>query len=108
MSMLECYEPSEIAWSVLERAADLFLDVSEAGGGRRHAHTREPRWRGPGAGDRRIRRRRARRSRGGGGRSPPCARVPGSGRDARVLLFGTEGATDPELYESLVGAALHA
>ncbi len=27
------------------------------------------------------------------------------GRDSRVLLFGTEGATDPELYRSIVGRA---
>jgi diaminopropionate ammonia-lyase len=25
------------------------------------------------------------------------------GPDSRVLVFGTEGATDPEIYESMVG-----
>lgn len=28
----------------------------------------------------------------------------GLGPDARVLVFGTEGDTDPELYRELVGA----
>ncbi|MFQ3622935.1 MAG: pyridoxal-phosphate dependent enzyme, partial [Acetobacteraceae bacterium] len=34
---------------------------------------------------------------------PDAARALGLGADSRVLLFGTEGATDPELYARLVG-----
>ncbi|WP_029007783.1 diaminopropionate ammonia-lyase [Azospirillum halopraeferens] len=34
---------------------------------------------------------------------PPARAKLGLGPDARVLVFGTEGATDPDLYEELVG-----
>jgi diaminopropionate ammonia-lyase len=34
---------------------------------------------------------------------PELAAALGLGRESRVLVFGTEGATDPELYEDLVG-----
>jgi diaminopropionate ammonia-lyase len=32
----------------------------------------------------------------------------GLGPDSRVLLFGSEGATDPELYTKLVGRSAEA
>jgi len=34
---------------------------------------------------------------------PQIADTLGLGADSRVLLFGTEGATDPEVYERIVG-----
>ena len=36
---------------------------------------------------------------------PALAEALGLGPDSRVLVFGTEGATDPELYEKIVGHA---
>jgi len=36
---------------------------------------------------------------------PALAEALGLGPDSRVLVFGTEGATDPELYEKIVGRA---
>lgn len=36
-------------------------------------------------------------------RNPELKRTLGLNRDSRVLLFATEGATDPEIYEQLVG-----
>ncbi len=36
---------------------------------------------------------------------PALATALGLGPDSRVLVFGTEGATDPELYEKIVGRA---
>ncbi|HEY5720468.1 MAG TPA: diaminopropionate ammonia-lyase, partial [Gammaproteobacteria bacterium] len=35
--------------------------------------------------------------------APALARALRLDRHSRVLLFGTEGATDPELYAELVG-----
>ena len=34
---------------------------------------------------------------------PEIARALGLGPTSRLLVFGTEGATDPELYAELVG-----
>jgi diaminopropionate ammonia-lyase len=34
---------------------------------------------------------------------PAASRALGLGADSRVLLFGTEGATDPALYARIVG-----
>lgn len=39
---------------------------------------------------------------------PAAARALGLGADSRVLLFGTEGATDPALYASIVGRTAEA
>ncbi len=36
---------------------------------------------------------------------PALAEALGLGTDSRILVFGTEGATDPELYEKIVGRA---
>lgn len=107
MSMLECYEPSEIAWSVLERSADLFLDVPEQAAidaMRTLAH--------PHDGDPAL----VIGESGAAGLAgltavatdPRMRERAGLDSSSHVLLFGTEGATDPELYETLVGAALNA
>jgi diaminopropionate ammonia-lyase len=39
---------------------------------------------------------------------PAASRALGLGADSRVLLFGTEGATDPALYASIVGRTAEA
>jgi diaminopropionate ammonia-lyase len=39
---------------------------------------------------------------------PPLARALGLDAHARVLVFGTEGDTDPELYTRIVGRSAEA
>jgi len=39
---------------------------------------------------------------------PQMAATLGLDSDSRVLLFGSEGATDPELYTKLVGRSAEA
>jgi diaminopropionate ammonia-lyase len=104
MAMLECYEPSLVAWRILSRKADAFMTVGEddaAEAMRRLAR--------PVAGDPAI----------VAGESG-CAGLAGLrkaaadasarstlGLDAnsRVLLINTEGATDQKRYEEIVGCA---
>jgi len=104
MSMLECFEPSPIAWRILERAADFFIDVDEQAAIEAMKMLAYPQGGDPelvigesGAA-------------GLAGLAGICAddnmrAQIGLGADARVLLFGTEGATDATLYEQLVGKA---
>ncbi|UVF18135.1 diaminopropionate ammonia-lyase [Microvirga terrae] len=102
MAMLECYEPSLVAWRVLRRVADAFMTVDEddaVGAMRRLAR--------PAGSDPAIV---AGESGGVGLAGLVCAAAdPGSrvalGLDeaSRVFLINTEGATDPERYADLVG-----
>ena len=102
MAMLECYEPSLVAWRVLSHVADGFMTVDEndaVGIMRRLAK--------PVGGDPAI----VSGESGGVGLAgliKACAN--GGLRDklrlgstARVLVFNTEGATDARQYEALVG-----
>jgi diaminopropionate ammonia-lyase len=102
MAGLSCAEPSPLAWTILERGADAFMAIPDA--------TIAPAMRalaehgivggesgvaglaalGLAAGD------------------PGMRRALGLDAASRVLLFGTEGATDPELYAALVGRAADA
>lgn len=102
MAMLECYEPSLVAFRVLERAADGFMTVDEDDAlsvMRRLAH--------PVVGDPPV----VAGESGGVGlagaiavlRDPALAKQIGLGPEARLLVINTEGATDPALYERLVG-----
>ncbi|PSC04720.1 diaminopropionate ammonia-lyase [Alsobacter soli] len=102
MAMLECYEPSLIAWRVLSRAAEAFMTVEEE-----DAVAIMNRLARPGAGDPAI----VAGESGGVGLAGlvRAAADPGA-RSAlrldsasRVLVFNTEGATDPQLYAKLVG-----
>lgn len=102
MAMLECYEPSRVAWRVLARAADAFMTVDE--GDAVAAMNRLAR---PAGGDPVI----------VGGESgvaglaglTRAATIPELGaklaldRSSRVLVINTEGATDPVRYAELVG-----
>lgn len=102
MAGLACGEVSELAWAVLERGATDFVTVPDA------------------AAENAMRL----LAKGGCGDAPfvqgesgvaglagllaaagnPAARDGlGLGADAKVLLIGTEGATDPELFERIVG-----
>jgi len=102
MAMLECYEPSPLAFRVLERVADGFMTVEEQDAPavmRRLAH--------PVAGDPAV----VAGESGGVGlagamavlRDPALAARIGLGPAARLLVIISEGATDPAVYASIVG-----
>lgn len=102
MAMLECHEPSPVAWRVLARAADAFMTVDEA-----DAIAVMNRLARPVGGDPAIV---AGESGGVGLAGLICAAANPDvrarlGLDAasRVFVVNTEGATDPERYQELVG-----
>lgn len=102
MAMLECYEPSMLAWDILSRLAEAYMTVrdddaiaamkklaaAEQGAGRVIAGES-----------------------GGAGlagllaaaANPDHRQLLGLDANSRVLLFNTEGATDPSIYQSLTG-----
>lgn len=102
MAMLECYEPSLVAFRVLSRVADGFMTVEED-----TAPEVMRRLANPVAADPPV----VAGESGGAGlagvmavlRDAAAAKRIGLGPEARVLVFNTEGATDPELYTSIVG-----
>ena len=102
MAMLECYAPSLVALRILSRLADGFLLVDEDA-----APEVMRRLAAPVAGDPAV----VAGESGGAGlaglltvlRDPALAARIGLGPAARVLVINTEGATDPELYESITG-----
>jgi diaminopropionate ammonia-lyase len=104
MAMLECYEPSRVAWRILSRAADAFMTVDDE-----DAIAVMRRLAFPLGGDPAI----IAGESGGVGlaglikaaNDPALRDQIGLGPDARVFLINTEGATDPALYETLVGVA---
>jgi diaminopropionate ammonia-lyase len=102
MAMLECYEPSLIAWRILSRTADAFMTVEEEDAVAAMIRLARPSGRDPAivAGE------------SGGAGLAGLVRVAsdkrwreilGLGPAARVLLINTEGATDPERYRELTG-----
>jgi diaminopropionate ammonia-lyase len=104
MAMLDCYEPSPIAFRVLARVADAFMTVDED-----DAVAAMNALAKPVAGDTAIV---AGESGGVGLAGLMCAVADPAIRAAlkldansRVLVFVTEGATDPERYRDLTGLA---
>lgn len=102
MAMLECYEPSLVAWRILSRVADAFMTVEDS-----EAISVMQRLASPIDGDPAIV-----AGESGGVGLAALIQVAGNqalretvrlGPDARVFLINTEGATDPVLYERLVG-----
>lgn len=102
MAMLECHEPSVIALRVLDRVADGFMQVSEDEPPVAMRLLAEPL-----PGDPAV-------VAGESGcvglagllhvlGDPALAERIGLGATARVLVINTEGATDPALYERIVG-----
>ena len=102
MAMLECYEPSRVAWRILARGADAFMTVEEADSVsvmKRLAHSLP--------GDPAI----VAGESGGVGLAgllaalgdPAARRALRLDRSSRVFVINTEGATDPAKYEELVG-----
>ncbi|MDP9811499.1 diaminopropionate ammonia-lyase [Rhizobium tibeticum] len=104
MAMLECYEPSLVAWRVLSRVADGFMTVDEA-----DAVYVMNRLANPVCGDPAI----VAGESGGVGLAgllkavadPSIKAALSLDRHSRIFLVNTEGATDPGKYEEIVGLA---
>ena len=102
MAMLECYEPSLVAWRVLSRVADAFMTVNEE-----DAVAAMNRLARPDGDDPAI----VAGESGGVGfaalskaaADPDLRAALGLGASSRILLINTEGATDPARYTELVG-----
>lgn len=102
MAMLECYEPSLVAWRILSRKADAFMTVSEenAADTMRQLAT-------PEGGDPAI----VAGESGGAGlagllqalASNEARAKLGLDASSRVFVINTEGATDRARYEAIVG-----
>ncbi len=102
MAMLECYDPSLVAWRILKHVADVFMTVDEE-----DAIAAMNRLARPSGNDPAI----VAGESGGAGfagliraaTTPGIRAAIGLDENARILLFNTEGATDPERYTELVG-----
>lgn len=102
MAMLECYEPSLVAWRVLSRVADAFITVDEEDAVAVMNRLARPLGNDPAivAGES-----------GGAGlagllRAATDREARASlhlGEASRIFVINTEGATDPERYAELVG-----
>lgn len=103
MAMLECYEPSLLAWRVLTRKADAFMTVSEEDAADAMRCLARPNGDDPAivagesgcaglAGLRRIMANTTDRA------------ALGLDTSSRVFVINTEGATDHSRYEAIVGA----
>ena len=102
MAMLECYEPSPLAWRVLSRAADAFMTVEDDAAVAAMNRLARPKGSDPAvvAGE------------SGGAGLAGAVHAAGDaqmraqlGIDASSRIFAviTEGATDPQRYRELVG-----
>ncbi|WP_331374626.1 diaminopropionate ammonia-lyase [Sinorhizobium chiapasense] len=102
MAMLECYDPSLVAWRVLKHVADVFMTVDE-----QDAIAAMNRLARPSGNDPAI----VAGESGGAGLAglvraatiPAVRAAIGLDETSRVLLFNTEGATDPARYAEFVG-----
>jgi diaminopropionate ammonia-lyase len=102
MAMLECYEPSLVAWRVLSRVADAFMTVDEEDAVAVMNRLARPAGNDPAivAGES-----------GGVGLAgliraaadPGIRAALGLSEASRVFVINTEGATDPARYTELVG-----
>lgn len=102
MAMLECYEPSLVAWRILSHAADAFMTVEDDDAVEAMKLLANPKGSDPAvvAGE------------SGGVGLAALAKIAsdrnmraqiGLDGNSRVFLINTEGATDPKLYQELVG-----
>lgn len=102
MAMLECYEPSLVAWRILSRVADAFMTVDEE-----EAVAVMKRLADPVAGDPAI----ISGESGGVGLAgflkavtdPEIKAALSIGPGSRIFVVNTEGATDPGKYQDIVG-----
>ena len=101
MAMLECYEPSLVAWRVLSRVADAFMTVEEEDAVNAMKRLARPIGADPaivagesgGVGLAGLIRALADRE---------ARETLGLGPQSRIFLINTEGATDPLRYAELV------
>lgn len=106
MAMLECYEPSLVAWRILSRVAAAFMTVDEDDALAVMSKLARPAGTDPAivAGES-----------GGVGlaglvvamRNADARRQLRLDAASRVLVINSEGATDPTIYQSLVGIPAH-
>jgi len=104
MAMLECYEPSPVAWRILSRTADAFMTVEEDG-----AVAAMNRLARPLGKDMAV----VAGESGGAGLAGLLAvaedhdlrKAIHLDAGSRVFIVNTEGATDPARYTQLVGLA---
>ncbi|ODT05716.1 MAG: diaminopropionate ammonia-lyase [Mesorhizobium sp. SCN 65-20] len=102
MAMLECYEPSLLAWRILSRTADAFMTVEDEDAVEVMNRLARPLGHDPvvvagesgAAGMAGLFR---------AARDSEMRAAIGLDRNSRVLLIVTEGATDPDRYRELVG-----
>lgn len=102
MAMLECYEPSLVAWRILSRVADAFMTVEEE-----DAVAVMKRLAKPGGADPAV----ISGESGGVGLAgflkaiadPDLRSALSIGKDSRIFVVNTEGATDPGKYREIVG-----
>jgi diaminopropionate ammonia-lyase len=102
MAMLECYEPSLVAWRIISCVVDAFMQVAEE-----DAISAMRQLAAPISGDRPI----VSGESGAAGMAGLlramewrlAGELLGLNADSRVLLFSTEGATDPTSYLQHVG-----
>jgi diaminopropionate ammonia-lyase len=103
MAMLECYEPSLVAWRVLSRKADAFMTVSEEDAARTMRRLARPAGSDPAvvAGES-----------GGAGLAgllravsdPESKAALGLDERSRIFVINTETVTDTARYEAIVGS----
>ena len=104
MAGLACGEVSELAWEIVSRSADAFLAIDD-----RYAIDAVRALAMPGPGEPAI----VAGETGAAGMGallalcnhPTLARQIGLGPQSSVLLLGSEGDTDPEIYRGIVGAS---
>lgn len=102
MAMLECYEPSLVAWRILSRTADAFMTVDEE-----DAISIMRQLANPLDGDPAV----VSGESGGVGLAgllkalaePEAKTALSIGADSRIFVVNTEGATDPGRYQEIVG-----
>jgi diaminopropionate ammonia-lyase len=98
MAGLACGEVSMLAWQELERSAFAFMAVPDAGVAPAMRALREA---GIEAGESAVA---GLLALDAALADSQAAEALGLGLESRVLVFGTEGATDPALYEALTGS----
>lgn len=104
MAMLECYEPSLVAWRILSRKADGFMTVSEDDAAEAMRRLARPLDRDPAivAGESGAA---GLAGLGVAAKDKAIRGKLGLGAASRVLLINTEGATDQARYTEIVGSS---